>query len=176
MYLGAALMPNFMQEVRKVPLETIGVLFSIQSAGTVAVNLLVGRLPSRWTLPAIVMIFLIALILIWAVPGLAAIGVAFFASGAIYVGRAVATNSVENVVLARDRGVAFSVMELGFALMTSVAGQLAGVLYAASTPHDLPILISASLLPLMLVLWFMMRAWQPAPYVEPGAVTATSSR
>lgn len=161
MYVGVALLPNYLKEVKTIPLEAIGVLYSIQSAGTVAVNLLVGRLAPRWTLPAVVGLFTAALALIWLVPGLLAVGLALFTSGAIFVARTVATGSIEHTVNAKDRGMAFSMMEMIFALMTSLAGQTAGLLYAASPEHTLPFVAAIILAPLMLVAWFATSIWQP---------------
>jgi len=107
LFVSYLLIPNFLHDVRGLRYSAIGLLFSIMYAGTAVINLFIGRLNPRWNLIFVLGIFWLALLGIWQAPGRILIGASFFASGAIWVVRVVATARVAGVVSAQNQGLAF---------------------------------------------------------------------
>lgn len=162
-YLGYQLLPNFLQDVRGLSLTRIGLLFSIGSAGTVLINLAAGRIDPRWNFPAVLAVYGLALAGLWLSAAPMVVMVAFFATGAIMVTRTLATAQAAGVVSPRNRGLAFGIIETALSIALAVSAWAAGGLYALTTGHALPLIVSLAAMPLLIGLWFVIRSRMPAP-------------
>lgn len=172
-YLGYQLLPNFMQEVRGLSLTRIGLLFSIGSAGTALINLAAGRIHPRWNFPAVLAVYGLAMAGLWLSAAPPVVMVAFFATGAIMVTRTLATARAAEVVSARNRGLAFGIIETALSIALAVSAWGAGGLYALTAGHDLPLVVSLAATPLMIGMWFMIRNRMPAPVRDDRQLVAS---
>lgn len=161
------LIQNFLKDVRGLSLAEIGALFSIFAAGNALINLVSGRLKLRWGFVAVLILTWLALAGVWRVENRWGIRVSFFLLGALFSVRAFATATVSKVVVPQNRALAFGLVETAFATASAVAAQAAGWLYAATPGHDLPLIVALAGLPVMLVIWFLIRieprVTQPQP-------------
>ncbi|MBN1312838.1 MAG: MFS transporter [Anaerolineae bacterium] len=156
-YTGFAMLPNFLQNIRGFTYQIVGMLFSILPIGTVFINLFAGRINARWGLTLVLSAIWIAFLGIWQISPLAGVGIAFFALGGIYSLRVVATAGLAQVVQTHNQGMAFSLLELLFALSMAAAARAAGELYALTSHHDLPLIIALVLLPVLIGAWLVLR-------------------
>jgi len=156
-YAGFAMLPNFLQNIRGFTYPMVGMLFSILPIGTVAINLFAGRINARWGLTLVLSAIWIAFLGIWQIPFLGGAGIAFFALGGVYSLRVVATAGLAQVVQPHRQGMAFSLLELLFALSMAAAAGAAGELYALTSSHDLPLVVALVLLPVLTCIWLALR-------------------
>jgi len=152
--VGFWLINIFMEETRRLPVETIGLLFSVFGIGTATLNLLIGRVNRRWSFPLALGVFWAAALILWQVSDQAGIGIGFYLMGAVYALRPTVLARLETVVKPEDRGMAFSVLEFMFALASALAATTAGQLYALTPAHDLPLIASLVAAPIMAAIWF----------------------
>jgi predicted MFS family arabinose efflux permease len=157
MLAGQLLVPNFLQEVRKVDVAIIGTLYSVMSISTVAFNLSIGRLGRRWAFPVLASAVWLALLGLWQFAALGGIVASFVAMGATYTVRALASAQLEPVIGPHERGMAFSAQEMLFALANALAAGSAGLLYKSSPSHDLPLIIGVVVLPVLVAAWLIIR-------------------
>ena len=162
LFIGTALAPNFLADVRQMGVESIGLMFSAMSLGTTLISLGAGRLPPRWGYPAVLIAVWLAVIGVWQVTAFGGIALAFLALGGVFSARSLALAGLERVVAPQDRGMAFSAVEMLSALATAAAAQSAGALYKLSPGHELPLVVGAALLPAVAIGWFAARAWRGA--------------
>ena len=156
-YVGFVLLPNFLQQEKGLTYSIIGIFFSILPAGTVAINLLAGKMNIHWGPAMVLSAIWLALMGIWRFPALAGMGAAFFALGGTYSLRTVATASLAHVVQPQDRGMAFSTLELLLTLSMAIAAGAAGKLYDLTPGHDLPLIVALSSIPLLVGVWLIVR-------------------
>jgi predicted MFS family arabinose efflux permease len=159
-----ALLPNYLQDVRLFSLSAIGVFLSLQGAGTVVSNLLAGRASPAWNYAALVGTLWVAhgILLIDGSP--LGVGVAMFVMGGYFTTRALAVAGVAHVVEESQHGLAFGTLESLFSLAMALAGQGAGLLYAQTSSHTLPLVVALVGLPIIVGLWFIVRpSHTPAP-------------
>lgn len=154
------LAPNFLRDVRGFELGSIGLLYSVFALGTTVLNLFFGRLDPRWSFAGVLVAVWLAVLGLWHMTIPTGVAAAFFVLGAVYSARVLATASVARVVRPRSRGLAFSIIELGFSGAVALAAWVAGGLYDLTPAHDLPFVASLITIPVMLGLWFVVRSWQ----------------
>jgi predicted MFS family arabinose efflux permease len=160
LFLGYALAPNFLEDVRGFSYSTIGLMFSFFAAGTTVINLVAGRLSPRWSFAAVLAAVWLALLGIRQVAAPAGVAAAFFAFGGIFSARTLASAGVARVVGPRSRGLAFGVMETLVWVALATASWAAGHLYDLTPAHDLPLVAGLVGIPPVLALWFVVRARQ----------------
>lgn len=153
--VGFFLVQNFLHEERGFPLSQIGALYSILSVGTVTANLILGRMRPRRSFVVLLVIIWLAMVGAWKAHTLAVAGAAFFLMGAIYTMRTLASAGIAQIVPKQDRGLSFGILETGMALAASLAGKLAGGLFAVDA--TLPLWFSMATIPLALAGWFIAR-------------------
>lgn len=156
-YAGFVLLPNFLQQEKGFSYAAIGILFSILPAGTVAINLLAGRMTMRWGSAMVLAAIWLALLGIWQILLPVGVGAAFFVLGGAYSLRTVAIAGLAHVVQPQDRGMAFSTLELLLTLAMAVAARVAGELYSLTASHDLPLIFALVSIPILLSAWLALR-------------------
>jgi MFS family permease len=159
LYVGFQLVPNYLQEVRGLPIEQIGLMFSIFSVGTMLANLAGGQMRLRWSYPLTMLVVLAAQIVIWQSGSRPVLMAAMGLMGGVYATRSLASSAIAQVVKAGERGMAFSFYEVGNALAMSIASMVAGRLYEGTPLHDGPFMASIVLIPLIVGGWFVLRLW-----------------
>ena len=169
LFVGYQLLPNFMRDVRGLTYSRIGLLFSVASAGNVAMNLLIARGSPRWNGPLIIAIYSLAILLLWQFNFPVILMLGFFGVGAVSSIRSVATARFADVVSPRNRGLAFGALETILSVALGVAGGLAGRLYVLTPAHDLPFIAVLIAAPVLLGLWFALWASLPAATVQTAA-------
>ena len=95
------------------------------------------------------------------------LGGAFALTGTLTVVRTLALARTSDVVSARNRGLAFGVVETIYSVAAAVAAGVAGAVYRLTPGHGLPFIIALVMVPLLAGLWFRVRRGLPAPAV-PG--------
>jgi len=155
--IGFPLAPNYVQEVRGFSFQQIGLLLSLLSAGTVAVNMILGRVSMRWNFAGVLVVNWLALLILWRIPGFAGNMLAFFLLGGLGTARVLATAGLAVAVHPHNRAFAFGIFESLLSLQMALAAWIAGGLYSLTTGHRLPFLVGLLTAPLAIVLWFVLR-------------------
>jgi hypothetical protein len=151
--VGYALVPNFLEEVRGFDLGTIGALFSISFAGTFAFNLVLERVRPRTGFLVLMTSTWLAMVFLWVLVPPFWTWLAFILLGGSTAMWLIKMATIGRVVDEDVRGVAFGLAEsFGFLAMSAASG-IAGLLYAATPTHILPLIASATGLPLVTVVW-----------------------
>jgi predicted MFS family arabinose efflux permease len=163
LYVGYALAPNFLEDTRRLHLNTIGLLYSVGYAGTVVCNLLVGRLKPRWGYAALLLTTWIGLAILGGMSGPLWSGAALFLMGGIYTMRAMIMAGTGHVFDESERDMALGAMEGLSNAATAAASWLAGMLYDVTPSHNAPIIAGLAGIPLALILLlFAPVAHQPS--------------
>jgi len=170
--MSNALLPNFLHEVRLFSLAAIGLFLSLQGAGTVVSSLLAGRASPAWNYPALVMVLLAATGMLLVDGSPLGVGAAMFVMGGYFTTRALAVAGVARVVEESQHGLAFGSLETFFSLAMALAGQAAGLLYARTSSHTLPLVAGLAGLPIIAGLWFVVRP-QRHPLARPVEALAS---
>jgi MFS family permease len=169
MYLGMALVPNYLQNERGVTLEQIGWMGSAAAMGMVLINAFVGRWKPRRSFLLSQTMVLGQAVFLWFGNGIGWFAVAFFLRGGFSGARSAVVAQAGRVVLDREMGVAFAAIETMVASALVLSPLLAGVLYQWRA--DLPLAVSTVLILVMIGLSakFMLplRASQPASISPP---------
>lgn len=153
--IGYALVPNFLKDVRGFDQSGIGILFSISFAGSFVFNLILERVRPRKGFLLLMVLPWIAMVFIWLFTPPFWIWLAFFLLGGTTAMWLIKMASVGRVVSEEMQGVAFGLVEsVGFLSMSAASG-IAGVLYAVTSEHTLPIISSVISLPLVFLIWLM---------------------
>jgi len=153
--VGYALLPNFLKDVRGFNQGSIGILFSISFAGSFVFNIVLERVRPRKGFLLLMALPWIAMVFIWFLPPPFWVWLAFFLLGGTTAMWLIKMASVGRVVSEDMQGVAFGLVEsVGFLSMSAASG-IAGVLYAATSDHTLPIISSVIGLPLVFLVWLV---------------------
>jgi len=153
--VGYALLPNFLKDVRGFNQGSIGILFSISFAGSFVFNIVLERVRPRKGFLLLMPLPWIAMVFIWFLTPPFWVWLAFFLLGGTTAMWLIKMASVGRVVSEDMQGVAFGLVEsVGFLSMSAASG-IAGVLYAATSDHTLPIISSVIGLPLVFLVWLV---------------------
>ncbi len=129
MFLPQPLTPNFLEQVRGLPLFLLGVVFSANALGNVSLSLSLGRLsPRLGYLLAQGLVGLFAL-LIWQGQGLRWLAVGYFFLGGFRAARPLALAQVRALIHASQMGVTYGTIETIYSIIFIVAAPLAGFLF-----------------------------------------------
>ncbi len=145
-YLGFALAPKFLSDVKHVSLEQIGLLGSASALGGFALNQWLGRRPPRRAFMAAVAMVFVSLALMLGAQSLVWFALAYFLRAAFNVSRGLVDALVSRIVQPSQLGVSFAVAETVATAATAVSPYAAGWLYAAS-PY-LPFQLALALIPI----------------------------
>lgn len=150
MYLSWPLTPNYLQNVRNVPIRAIGIFGSFNSVGMVLFNLSLGRLAPRLGMMLAQTTVLISALFLWLGTGLPWFAIGYFLAGGFRAARALVIDYVEGLVPASQLGVSYGLVETVSGLVQVSAPLFAGPLY--QTIPALPFPISLSILGISLIL------------------------
>jgi predicted MFS family arabinose efflux permease len=170
-YVGFALAPNFLNEVRGYSYGWVGAFFSLLSAGTVTWNLALGQVQSRWSISLALGMLWAAMLLLLQVGLAPVVGLAFMLLGSFYTLRSLTSAAISHVVPGAQRGLAFGVAETTLSLAMIVGSRLAGSLYTADP--GLPLTVSLAGLPLAMLIGILVSRKQAR--AEPSNATPQPS-
>ena len=139
MYLPQPLTPNFLQDVRHLSLESIGLLGSAGSLGNAVLNLVLGQFAARTGfLLAQVCVGLFSL-LIWKGTGVPWYALGYFVLGGFRASRSLIYAQVRPIIHTAQMGLAYGVAETFNSLAVVLAPLLAGVLYTRNPVWVFPV-------------------------------------
>ncbi len=157
LYTGYMLLPSFLQETRGISLATIGFLFTVSYVGAVVFNLIAARTSPRWSFVGLLVLSWLAYFALWQTAEVGWAGVAMFLLGAIPAIWIVTNTGIVQVVKEQNQGQAFGFFQSLAHAGPAVAAWMAGRLYGMTPGHELPLVASLVGIPLMLVLWYLLR-------------------
>jgi predicted MFS family arabinose efflux permease len=135
MDLGMPFAQNFVVEVRRFDVATVGLLGSLNALGSLLINVTLGHSrPRRGFLLALGLVITYLVLLLY-LPGLGWLAVAYFLRGGWNLARNMANAQVGQVVGPEQIGLAFGLMETVVATVLTVAPLAAGFLYAGAPPR-----------------------------------------
>jgi len=143
MYLGIPLAPNFLQEVRSVPVATIGLLGSANALGIVVFNTILGRRHPRWGWIIGQVLVLGSALVLWLGAAVPLFMLGYFLRSGFGVAKGLATSQVGRVVDDHEMGMAYAVTETAGAGALILAPVMAGLLYEREPV--MPFILSAAL-------------------------------
>lgn len=176
LFVAYELMPNYLQEAKGLSFAQIGLLFSVASLGTSAINLLAGRANPRWNFALALGVVWLALLVVWRGASMAALIPAFFGVGTIWVVRTLTLARIAGVVSGRNQALAFGVTETALSIAAAAAAGTAGRLFGLTPGHELPLVVAIAAIPVVFGLWFVVRTWLPLSTrpAEPDSLPATA--
>jgi len=164
LYLGYEFAPKFLNEVKGIDVEQVGLLGSINALGGFTLGQLLGRRP-----PRLGVLISIGLVLIYGLVLLQASWVgwfilAYFLRGSYSAIRSLISALVTQLVPPKRLGVAFGAAEMVGTAADVVAPALAGRLYAISPPLPFGMMLALGSIALVVVGLFAPRPTaQPEP-------------
>jgi MFS family permease len=155
MYISWPLTPIFLQDIRAIPISTIGLLGSINAVGIVILNLSLGRLKPRFGILLSQILVGVSVILLWIAVGTHWYAIGFFLAAGYRIVRVMVTGHIETLIHASESGLAYGIAETIGAGIILIASPIAGYLY--DIKPDLPysislVLIGITLVPISIVL------------------------
>ncbi len=150
MYVGVPLAPNFLREVREVPVATIGLLGSANALGLALFSVVLGRRHPRWGWIVGQMLTLASAVVLWLGAAVPFYFLGYFLRGGFGAAKGLAVSQIGRVVDKHELGVAYALTETASAGAIILAPIMAGFLYE----HEpvLPFIISAALTALSILL------------------------
>lgn len=149
MYIGMPLAPNFLREVRSVPVATIGLLGSANAFGLVLFSVVLGRRHPRWGWILGQVLTLASALVLWLGVAVPLYFLGYFLRGGFGTAKGLATSQIGRVVDNHELGVAYAVTETASAGAIILAPILAGFLYERRPA--LPFIVSAGLIALAIL-------------------------
>lgn len=169
LYLGLPLAPNYLQEVHRVRLDTIGVFGSLVEMAIVAFSLLLPRFGPRRGLLLAHLLVALGLLSLWRGTTVVWFGIGYLLTGAFRTSRFLLTAEADTYLHRAQIGLAYGVLETVGSAMMVIGSPIAGWLYA--TDPDLPLRVG--LVTISVSLLAQVR-WLRAP-AERAAVPATEA-
>ncbi|MGB2965698.1 MAG: MFS transporter [Anaerolineales bacterium] len=130
LFFPQPLTPNFLKNQREISLQTIGILGSITSLGTVFLNILFGFIPPQIGLVLGQLFVGLFSVLVWQTTEIPLLAAAFFMYGGARATRSLVLAQVGKLVKRANLGLAFGVTETIAGLSWVAGPPLAGVLYS----------------------------------------------
>jgi phosphoglycolate phosphatase len=137
--LGQVLLPNFLEDVRGLTVDQIGLLGTLGSGGIVALTLLVSRMSTERRTP-LVLAQALALFaaVIWLVSGsFYLIGLAFLVHGSNRVARPIMMGRLARTLTPQLMSFGYGFQETAMRFGSALAPWVAGILYAANPTYPL---------------------------------------
>jgi MFS family permease len=141
MYLPQPLTPRFLQDVRGLSLERIGLLGSIGSLGNTLLALLFGQLAARTGFLLAQVTVAAFSLLLWKGTGLGWYALGYFLLGGFRSARSLIYAQIRPMIHSAQMGLAYGVAETFSSLAIMLAPLLAGVLYIQEPVRVYPISI-----------------------------------
>lgn len=166
--LGQVLLPNFLEDVRGLTVDQIGLLGTLGSAGIVALTLLVSRM-STGRRTSLVLAQLVALVaaVTWLLSGsFYLIGLAFFIHGSNRVARPIMMGRLARTLTPQLMSFGYGFQETAMRFGTALAPWVAGILYAANPSY--PLLGGIAALCLTLLLSWLLPSGLRIQRLSPG--------
>jgi HAD superfamily hydrolase (TIGR01549 family) len=150
--LGQVLLPNFLEDVRGLTVDQIGLLGTLGSGGIVALTLLVSRMSTeRRTSLVLAQVLALVAAVTWLVSGsFYLIGLAFFVHGSNRVARPIMMGRLARTLTPQLMSFGYGFQETAMRFGSAVAPWVAGILYAANPAYPLYGAIAALCLTLLL--------------------------
>lgn len=161
MYLSWPLTPNYLQNVRNVPIRAIGFFGSCNAIGMFLFNLLLGRLAPRIGLLLAQAMVLVSGLFLWLGTGLPWFALGYFLAGAYRASRALVIGYVEGIADPSQLGISYGLVETVSGLVQVAAPLFAGPLY--QTIPALPFPVSLCILGVSLILTARLSSLQRVP-------------
>lgn len=156
LYLGYALVPTYLEDVRGFSAGFIGVLFSLSSVGTLLLRSVVIEFRPRLSFAILLSAVWLGTLGLWQARSEIWIGAAFLLLGAISTMWVVMQASIGRSVAEHARGLALGVTEALYYGGIALASWLAGQFYAGTPEHDLPLIFGSAAMLIVLVLWVVL--------------------
>lgn len=166
MYVGYALAPTYLEDMRGYTVGVIGALFSAVSVGSLVFNYVVGKARPQVSFIVLIGAVWLGTLIIWLTRNAALIGLAFALLGAISTMWLLAQTTFGQLVSPQQRGFALGITESLAYVAIALASWLAGQLYVQTPAHDSALMVALVALPLVLALWLFSplgRGTQAAP-------------
>jgi DHA1 family multidrug resistance protein-like MFS transporter len=158
MLLPQTLTPNFLREQRGITLEQIGLLFSLNSLGAVALNLGLGQLPARRGFLLSQLAVGLSALILWRATGMPWFALSFLLLSGQRPARSLGTAQIRQLVTPVRLGMAYGLAETVSGLAVILAPVVAGFVYTRNPAWMYA--LSAGLVSLSLV---ASRFFSPAP-------------
>jgi MFS family permease len=154
MYLGWPLTPNYLQNVRSVTLQQIGLLGSFNALGMLVLNLTLGRLNPRLGFAITHVVVGISIILLWQGQAMPWFVVGYFLAAGYRTAITLANAQTQELVTSAEIGLVYGITATLSNSALVIAPPIAGLLYRSSPalpyPIGLGVLVIAMLLYLIL--------------------------
>lgn len=151
--IGYSLLPNFLTDVGGFSQANIGAFFSISFLGAFLGNLLVARVKPRLSFIILIIASWVGMLLLLAPTQPYLPVISFFLFGSLTTMWLIKAACSSRAVSEADQGIAFGLIESMSFGATSAAAGIAGMLYASTSNHTLPILASIIGIPLVFAGW-----------------------
>lgn len=148
LFLGTPLAPNYLQQVRGIPLETIGLFGSLAELAIVGFNLLLPRLGNRNGLLLTHVLVGLGLLGLWRGNSILLLGAGFLLTGAFRTVRILLVAQADTFLRRAQIGLAYGVFETVASVTQVIGAPLAGRLYELDPSYPFRaglVLIGASL-------------------------------
>jgi len=149
MFLSWPLTPNYLQNVRQIPLRLIGTLGSFNALGMVLLNLSVGRINPRQGFIICQLAVGASILFLWLGTGIPWLALGYFLMAGSRTVRPLVTAQAKNLVNLSELGLTYGLVETVASLTMICAPPIAGILYRAAPGLPFPAslgMIGASLL------------------------------
>jgi MFS family permease len=143
MYVGVPLAPNFLSEVRAVPVATIGLLGSANALGLALFSVLLGRRHARWGWIVGQMLTMTSALVLWLGAAMPFYFLGYFLRGGFGAAKGLAVSQIGREVDKHELGVAYALTETASSGAIILAPIMAGFLYERRPA--MPFIISAAL-------------------------------
>jgi len=162
MFLSWPLTPNYLQNVRQIPLLVIGTLGSFNALGMVLLNLSVGRIDPRQGFIICHLAVGASTLFFWLVTGTPWLALGYFLAGGSRTARPLVTAQVENLVNRAELGLTYGLVETVASLTMVCAPPIAGLLYRAAPGLPFPVSLGMIGVSLLLIARFGRRQSSPS--------------
>jgi MFS family permease len=139
MYLSWPLTPNYLQNVRNVPLHAIGVFGSFNALGAVLISLSLGRLAPRAGFILAQLAVGFSAMLLWLRTGMPFYALGYFLVGGYRAARPLANAQSESLVTQSQLGLTFGLVETVIGFSQVIASPVAGLLYRLMPALPFPV-------------------------------------
>jgi MFS family permease len=162
MFLSWPLTPNYLQNVRQIPLRLIGTLGSFNALGMVLLNLAIGRIDPRQGFNICHLVVGASILFLWLGTGIPWLALGYFLMAGSRTVRPLVTAQVENLVNRAELGLTYGLVETVASLTMVCAPPIAGVLYRAAPGLPFPVSLGMVGVSLLLIAHFGRRQSSPS--------------
>jgi len=162
MFLSWPLTPNYLQNVRHIPLQVIGTLGSFNALGMVLLNLSIGRIKPRWGFIICHLAVGASTLFLWLGTGMPLLALGYFLAGGFRTARPLVTAQVENLVNRAELGLTYGLVGTVARLTMVCAPPIAGLLYRAAPGVPFPVSLGMIGVSLLLIARFGRRQSSPS--------------